>query len=372
MYCVFWANASAVQAGENGKRGADFDADFPEHVFVPFIALIAFFPVEPPLGRIDDRNGVCAMAWFAASLGAFTTTWGRGNRRSCRFRDLSCIFECELPRFFRRENITVQKRISSWHTFTLAFLFTLSFGEAQNLIIPQIADGGGWQTTLVLTNTSPSPATANLTFFQETGGSNTQPWSLTFLESSSPQSVALPAAGTLFLHSPGTAGTTSVGWAQLAANSSVNGYAIFTKRVPGRQNQDGTVEAAASSSRVLIPFDNTNGFVTSVALANTATAGETLTFGFAARLTKGDTKRGLRLMSVIGGARAPLPRWGNSASLFLALCDWRDDIPVLDGLYRQASSRILERRATLFPNRERDELKSYEGLQLVVTLLHAL
>jgi len=173
----------------------------------------------------------------------------------------------------------VQKHISNRCQFLAVFLFSLSFGEAQNLIIPQIADGGGWQTTLVITNTSPSPATANLTFFQETAGSNTQNWNLVFLETSSPQSVSLPAAGTVFLHTAGTAGTTSVGWAQLAANSSVNAYAIFTQRVPGRQDQDGTAQAAASSSRVLIPYDNTNGFVTSVALANTTSSSQSLTVG---------------------------------------------------------------------------------------------
>ena len=34
------------------------------------------------------------------------------------------------------------------------FSLCLATGNAQNLIIPQIADGGGWQTTIVLTNKS--------------------------------------------------------------------------------------------------------------------------------------------------------------------------------------------------------------------------
>jgi hypothetical protein len=163
---------------------------------------------------------------------------------------------------------------------TLAlFLLCLSTGEAQSLIIPQIADGGGWQTTIVLTNSSASATTASLTFFQETGGGSTQNWNLGFLETSTPQSLNLPAAGTLFLHTPGAAGSTTVGWAQLQANSSVNAYAIFTQSVPGRPNQDGTANAASASSRLLIPYDNTNGNVTAIALVNPAGSSQSITAG---------------------------------------------------------------------------------------------
>jgi hypothetical protein len=48
---------------------------------------------------------------------------------------------------------------------------------------------GGWQTTLVLANTTVSAATASLTFYKETGagGGATEPWTPTFLEGSSTQ-----------------------------------------------------------------------------------------------------------------------------------------------------------------------------------------
>jgi hypothetical protein len=47
----------------------------------------------------------------------------------------------------------------------MAFFFTLSMGQAQTLVIPQVADGGGWQTTLVLTNTTANAVSASLSFF---------------------------------------------------------------------------------------------------------------------------------------------------------------------------------------------------------------
>jgi hypothetical protein len=158
-----------------------------------------------------------------------------------------------------------------------AFLFALSIGSAQTLIIPQIADGGGWQTTLVLTNTSTAAATANLTFFQSTSGGGTTNWVPPFFETSTPQSVPVPAASTVFLHTPGSATTLSEGWAQVQGGSAIVAYAIFTQTVPGRTNQDGTALAATSTSRVLMPFDNTNGFVTSMAITNPTSTGESIT-----------------------------------------------------------------------------------------------
>lgn len=164
-------------------------------------------------------------------------------------------------------------------SFGAASLLAFSLGHAQTLIVPQIADGGGWQTTLVLTNTTTLATTASLNFFRESGGVSTQSWDLTFLEVSSTQNLPLPGGGTLFLHTPGAASATTVGWAQLQASSAVVAYAIFTQRVSGRQDQDGTAPAAAGATRVLVPFDNTNGFVTSIAIANPSATSDVISVG---------------------------------------------------------------------------------------------
>jgi len=155
-------------------------------------------------------------------------------------------------------------------------LLPLAAQSTQTLIIPQIADGGAWQTTLVLANTTTTSALVSLNFYEETTGGATESWSLSFLEAVSLQNLPLAPGATMFLHTPGTASTTAVGWGQLQAPAGVVCYAIFTQRVTGRPDQDGTAPATAGTTRVLVPFDNSSNAVTSIALANPSNAAESV------------------------------------------------------------------------------------------------
>ncbi|HEV3330291.1 MAG TPA: hypothetical protein VG096_04875 [Bryobacteraceae bacterium] len=162
-----------------------------------------------------------------------------------------------------------------------AFLFAFTIARAQQtLIIPQIVDGGAWQTTIVVINTSSGQTSASLRFYQDIGQSGTQPWYPTFLESSlSMQNFLLPAQGALFLHTSGTAAATTIGWGQVTEMDSlgaVAAYAIFTQRIPGHPDQDGTAPATTAGSRILVPFDNTDNAVTSIAIANPTLLTETI------------------------------------------------------------------------------------------------
>jgi hypothetical protein len=131
----------------------------------------------------------------------------------------------------------------------------------------------------VVANTTASATSASLSFFQDAGGGVTQSWNPPFLEGGSTQNLPLPAGGTLFLHTPGTAATTTSGWALVQASAGVIAYAIYTQRVKGRQDQDVTAAAAPSVTRVLMPYDNTNNFLTSMAIVNTTSASESISVG---------------------------------------------------------------------------------------------
>ena len=133
----------------------------------------------------------------------------------------------------------------------------------QNLVIPQIADGGGWQTTIVITNTYSGAGSVSLTFFQDTSNGNTMAWTPPFIETVNLQNIGVGPSGTVFLHTMASAPITTSGYAVLTGPSTITAYAIFTQL-----NQDGTAEATPATNDILVPFDNTNGFVTSVGIAN--------------------------------------------------------------------------------------------------------
>ena len=146
------------------------------------------------------------------------------------------------------------------------------------LVVPQFVDGGYWQTTLVLANTTASAATASVTFYKETaaGGGTTEPWTPTFLEGTSTQNLSLAAGATLFLHTPGTSSTLTQGWGEATASDGVQIYAVFRATGGGQ----GTAPAVAIGNHILVPYDNTGGNVTSMAVANPTNSSESVSVSF--------------------------------------------------------------------------------------------
>ena len=57
------------------------------------------------------------------------------------------------------------------------------------------------------------------------------------------------------------------------------GYVVFTNRASGHQN-DGTAPAAAASSRILVPYDDSSGSFTGIAIANPTATDQSVTVGF--------------------------------------------------------------------------------------------
>jgi hypothetical protein len=177
----------------------------------------------------------------------------------------------------------VTGKITWRHFLPAAFLLATSLVRAQTLVVTQVADGGpasgSWQTTIVATNTSGSTATFSVTLFQEVGGGATAPWNLQFVGVNSLQNIQLKGGETLLLQSPGTNSTLVVGFAEIQGSGPIAAYALFTQRVPGRSNQQGTAAGAPAATRVLVPYNNTNGQVTAVAIANPTDASESIAVG---------------------------------------------------------------------------------------------
>jgi hypothetical protein len=190
---------------------------------------------------------------------------------------------------------------------------TLSGGNGNcsptsGLIMPQVVDGTGWQTTFGVTNTDATTATATLQFYQVTDAAgDTGPWTLPLVQAVSTTNMQLAPGATVYLQTPDTATTLSQGFGQLIAGPGVQGYSIFTLHVPGRQDQDGTAPAAAPGSVILVPFDNSPGFTTTIAVVNATCSAETISANL--RLASGQ---------IIPGSLPSIPPLGHAAFSLVA------------------------------------------------------
>jgi hypothetical protein len=156
------------------------------------------------------------------------------------------------------------------------------FGQsAQVLTLPHVLDGGGWQSTIVITNTNVTAASVTLIFHQDVG-TTTQPWNPPFQEVSSTSGMIMVPGSVIYLHTNGTAAALTEGWAEMDADAGVSAYIVFTNKLPagGVQYDEGTAPAVAASNRILVPYDDSNGFVTGIAIVNPTTSDQAISVGF--------------------------------------------------------------------------------------------
>lgn len=139
-------------------------------------------------------------------------------------------------------------------------------GASPSLTIAQIADGASWMTQFQVINLDQSPVSFAFQFWDDNGN----PLSLPFVSGAAGAfSGTLAVGGTAFAATPGTSATLSQGWAGVTATGKIGVLTIFTQVVPGRPNSEGSVSALPPASLVTLPFDNTQGYTTGVAVANT-------------------------------------------------------------------------------------------------------
>jgi len=169
-------------------------------------------------------------------------------------------------------------------TFTVAgnsFTVEEASATAKGLVaagsMAQIASAGQWNTTITLVNTGTTPAEVFLNFIGDNG-------SPVLLPISFPQTGAYSAAGPLVastldrtiaagaqlvVQTVGTVSQTNVqGWAQVLANGTVGGSAVFAESTAiGTQEAISPVETR-NPSAFYLPFNYTGGYQTGIAIAN--------------------------------------------------------------------------------------------------------
>ena len=167
-------------------------------------------------------------------------------------------------------------------TIPVTFIAAANAGFSFVGSMAQLAFAGGWNTIFTLVNTGTAPVQATLNFFDNNG--NPLPVPLEFPQSST--TVGQPVTTTTLTVNPGagqviqTAGsatqTTQVGSAQLLANGSLSGFAVF------QQTNGSRIQAAVvplenrTPAEFAIWYDNTGGNATGIALANASAQAATV------------------------------------------------------------------------------------------------
>jgi hypothetical protein len=155
---------------------------------------------------------------------------------------------------------------------------TISTGFGDT-VLSQVADGGGWQTTITLVNLRPTPTTFSIICYGDNGGSQAFPW--TGLGAYSAVYGSLVGYGTLEAVTTGTASATSEGWCNVTspgsgpnpstqAKNDVGAFAVFSYAPTGQQ-----VSVPATSffvgdtdDSLILAYDNTSGYSYGVALVD--------------------------------------------------------------------------------------------------------
>jgi sugar lactone lactonase YvrE len=142
----------------------------------------------------------------------------------------------------------------------------LSFANA--LRIPHIADGAGWTTTFVIENLDVVPVNYAFNFWSDNG--TALPIQLVNKDGTpAASSGTLNVGATYFAQSPGVSQSLLEGWAEAASNGNVGVMALFKYTAPGVPDSQGSVIATTSAAAIDMPYDNTQGYIMGVALANT-------------------------------------------------------------------------------------------------------
>jgi uncharacterized protein (TIGR03118 family) len=145
----------------------------------------------------------------------------------------------------------------------------------------QLASGAGWKSSMTLINLSGSTVNAQVNLYVDNGNPLVLP--VTFPEfgvsmSASTLSLTLTPNDSIVIQSAASTSTIAVGWADVQATGPLTGFLTFGESSSGGPAPEGTVSLDTRlSTSLLLPYDNTNGNQTGLAIANQSSTAQTLT-----------------------------------------------------------------------------------------------
>lgn len=221
-------------------------------------------------GSVDLTTGP-ACQWSAVSAAAWLTfssaAAGAGNAR------VTFVTGANAGSAARSTTLTIAGLVVTVQQ-SGAPSTTLDFAGS----LPHVASGGGWKTTFTITNTGSNVVNIRLDFWGNDGKPLSLPMS--FPQSAATGSVqgatlarSIEAGATLLVESEASA-TAAVqsGWGELLSSGPVTGVAVFRQRSEGGTEQEAAVPLETQTGkRYLLPFDNSAGYLTGLAVANHTT-----------------------------------------------------------------------------------------------------
>lgn len=145
-------------------------------------------------------------------------------------------------------------------------------------VLSHIAAGGGWSTVMTLVNTSSAAVPVKVALYDDNGSSLPLPLTTTLDGVSQATTAAsfdatIKPNATLLISTGEQIASTVVGWADVLSNGSLKGYVIFRSTPQSGSPSEGTVPLELQfPSSITLPYDNADGFVMGVALANLSTS----------------------------------------------------------------------------------------------------
>ena len=144
-------------------------------------------------------------------------------------------------------------------------------------LFPHFASGGGWNTRLMLLNTSQSPIVARVSFFADAGTPIALPLNLPQTSGTAPVLAStlertLAGGATLVIDTASADPLSQNGWVQVLSTGTVAGYDNFRLSTENGFREVFLPLQSANANTLLLPFDHTAGYGTGIAIANSSTA----------------------------------------------------------------------------------------------------
>jgi len=169
----------------------------------------------------------------------------------------------------------------------------------------QIASGGGWKTTMTLSNSSAAAVTAQINFYADDGSPMIVPLAVPkFGWNTSGRTLYLTVNSndSIVIESGSLTPSIAEGWADVQANGALTGSSTFSQMYSGSVVFDTQAPIDSRLSPfLLLNFDNTFGYQTALGIANQSPVPDTIT---ATLLDQNGVQLGLSQMTLPGFGHA--------------------------------------------------------------------